>query len=176
MYRRARRRTEIFRRSAISGPYALTSSCTSIFFVSSCRFVCGFYQSCRRGVKKAQGILTTNLPRAPPLASVAKASGNSSIPISRTMGDRSRFMSVASRCHMSFRISIGQVTESIPMRLTPRRINGMTVSFRSIPPVRPVLAIPAHAVVDFTSHESRSPPAASTAAAHWPCSIGRSVN
>ncbi len=83
-------------------------------------------------------------PRALPAASVANASGSPARSISRAM-DASvvifGFMSVARRRQISSRGAIGHVTESIPSRLTPRRMNGTTVVWSSVPPVSPELAM-----------------------------------
>ena len=83
------------------------------------------------------------------------------------------FLLLARRAHAVFRRGTGQVVTSTPTILIARRIKGMTVVFRSEPPVRPVAAtVPPY----FSSASNRArtfPPTVSTAPAQRGTSRGR---
>src|SRR5437660_1333068 len=89
-------------------------------------------------------------PRTWPARIFAPHSETSSSGISVVISDsfvRSR--SDARRCQAAFRGSIGHITESMPRRHTPRKINGATEDGRSIPAARPQAAIaPPYFVID----------------------------
>ena len=81
--------------------------------------------------------------------------------------------SAARRRHTSSRVAIGHSTESMPSSFTPRRMNGRTVVFRSVPPVSPEFAIAPLYIIVRVSHASVSPPTTSTAPAQSGFSTGR---
>ena len=68
---------------------------------------------------------------------------------------------------------MAHIAESIPSSFTPRRMNGSTVVWSSVPPVSPELAMHPPYIIVRVSHASVSPPTASTAAAHVAFSSGR---
>ncbi len=74
---------------------------------------------------------TTTLPRTPPLRISSIFGFNSSSETSVTSSASSMFHSPASLLQAICRERMGISTESTPSRLTPRRINGNTLTLRS---------------------------------------------
>ena len=64
-------------------------------------------------------------------------------------------------------------TESMPSSFTPRRIKGITVVWRSVPPVSPELAMQPCGIIVRVSHASVAPPTGSTAPAQLAFSSAR---
>ena len=76
------------------------------------------------------------------------------------------------RLHTASRTARGVAEELMPRRLTPRRMNGITVVFSSALPARPMLAMLPQKSTVRVSHVSISPPTLSMAAANCAASSG----
>ncbi len=79
-------------------------------------------------------------------------------------------MSLASRPQISRRKGIGVEPESVPSRLTPRRMKGATVVFRFMLAARPIAAIVPSCIIVLAIQASTSPPRLSIA----PAQVARS--
>ena len=79
----------------------------------------------------------------------------------------SGFHSPPSLFHNSFRNEAGQQTESIPSKLTPRKIYGCTEVSNLPPPVSPDKAMAPPYFIDLTISPVAAPPTGSTTAAQF---------
>ena len=121
--------------------------------------------------------LTTTRPRICPdrmrsIWSFSSDKSHSAIMLFRVL----IFQSVARRCQIFSLRSMGHKTESMPISLTPRRINGYTVVCSSGEDTRPQQVITPWYCVVLMSVDRMFPPTVSIAAAQRPDRMGRPVS
>ncbi|MCB0969314.1 MAG: phosphatase PAP2 family protein, partial [Ilumatobacter sp.] len=123
---------------------------------------------------EGQRSATTLRPRALPARMSVRTPSRSSSVTSWPIASRfDGLRSAAIRPHAARRRSMSISTESMPSRLTPRRMNGSTVVGRPGPPVRPLAATEPPYCTCLSTLASVTPPTQSTAPAQRVDSSGR---